>query len=95
MSDSFHLTGNEDHEEAELMWAEFGDRSLRMSMPPVQEKKMLSYSLRSSVDFDAREIQMQLNLGAEQVSKWLFKTREKALVEHLVSLGWTPPKEEI
>lgn len=62
--------------------------AMRMSL--ISDSAIVSYNL------DARTmkngvIQMELAKAGQTLSRWLINTREQAIRDALISLGWTPP----
>lgn len=54
-------------------------------------KDIIDYSLEVKTNFKTETIDITLSKTAKVLSRWIFNTREKALREALIALGWTPP----
>jgi hypothetical protein len=59
---------------------------------PQATKPVLDYRLCTRIH-DNGDIELALKQATEQVSQWLIKTREQAIRQALIALGWTPPPE--
>lgn len=57
----------------------------------MNDKKHVDYSLDVVTDFQNEKITLQLRKATEVLSRQIFDTREKALRDALIKLGWTPP----
>lgn len=57
------------------------------------EPVKVDYSLDVTVHFKDAKIDVQLRKATEVLSRWIFDTREQAVRDALIKLGWTPPPE--
>lgn len=53
---------------------------------------ILNYTFNSHVVDGV--IQQELLLKGQQISKWVIDTRQATVRDHLIKLGWTPPKND-
>lgn len=52
------------------------------------------YSLDVALNYGDGTIDVQLRKACEVLSRWVFNTREQALRDALIKLGWTPPPND-
>ena len=53
------------------------------------------YELNTKVTKEGLIIQTLLQDKVETLTRWVCSTREVAIKDALIKLGWTPPKEEL
>lgn len=51
----------------------------------------LEYHLDSTLDLENKTITIELRKATEKLSKWVIDTRESAIRDALIKLGWIPP----
>jgi hypothetical protein len=56
------------------------------------ERLRVDYGLAVKTFVDGK-IELELRKGQEALSKWVVNTREEAVRDALIKLGWTPPPE--
>lgn len=54
----------------------------------------LNYYLDQIVDYKNEKLEIQLREATTVLSKWVFDTREEAIRDGLIKLGWTPPPKD-
>lgn len=65
--------------------------------PPPKEiiENQVEYKIKTSINFKKEIIEQELISPGQmtQTIKWVINTREKAVEEALIKLGWTPPQK--
>lgn len=56
----------------------------------MNDRHIINYQLHYGV-IENERIQLSLVKAEEELNRWLIDTREKAIEECLIKLGWTPP----
>ena len=51
----------------------------------------LDYSVTVHIDFASEKLEVELRRATELLSRTIIDTRERAIREALMRLGWTPP----
>lgn len=64
-----------------------GDRT------PQETPYQMALAVDTQIDFPNETVMIQVRLATKVLSKWILDTRELALKEALIKLGWTPPHE--